>query len=279
MLTTSTTNTRAILPDAVAGLVVQPSLNLAVAGNPLVSTIVPTDSHVLRIPAVTADPSAAWVAEGAEIPATDATIAELDVVPSKLAGLSIITAELADDSNPQAAELIGMGLARDLSRKIDAAWFGNLTAPAPTGLAGLSGVQTVVAADAFANTDAFSTAISLAETVGATVTAFVMGPTTALAMAKVRDAAGSNRPLLGADGTMASQRMVRGVPILVSAAVGPNTCWALDASRCLMVVRQDAEIIADRSVFFTSHRVAVRAIMRAGFGFVHAASVVKITTA
>jgi hypothetical protein len=34
---------------------------------------------------------------------------------------------------------------------------------------------------------------------------------------------------------------------------------------------------ADRSVCFTSDRVAVKATMRAGFGFVHAASVVKVT--
>jgi hypothetical protein len=32
-------------------------------------------------------------------------------------------------------------------------------------------------------------------------------------------------------------------------------------------------------VFFTSDRVAVKATMRAGFGFVHPQSVVKVTTA
>jgi HK97 family phage major capsid protein len=50
-------------------------------------------------------------------------------------------------------------------------------------------------------------------------------------------------------------------------------------SRVWLVVREDATVEADRFVFFTSDRVAVKATMRAGFGFVHPQSVVKVTTA
>ena len=46
-----------------------------------------------------------------------------------------------------------------------------------------------------------------------------------------------------------------------------------------LVVRDDATVEADRSVYFTSDRVAVKATMRAGFGFVHQASVVKVSIA
>jgi HK97 family phage major capsid protein len=65
----------------------------------------------------------------------------------------------------------------------------------------------------------------------------------------------------------------------VSQYVAANTLWALDMSRVWLVVREDATVEADRSVFFTSDRVAVKATMRAGFGFVHPQSVVKVTTA
>ncbi len=45
------------------------------------------------------------------------------------------------------------------------------------------------------------------------------------------------------------------------------------------MLRSDTTVEADRSVFFTSDRVAVKATMRVGFGLVHAASVVRVTVA
>jgi hypothetical protein len=56
----------------------------------------------------------------------------------------------------------------------------------------LSGVQTYSNAGAFGNLDFAAQAISKAETVGATVTAFVTSPATALALAtiKIREAPG-----------------------------------------------------------------------------------------
>ena len=79
------------------------------------------------------------------------------------------------------------------------------------------------------------------------------------------------------DATSATSRRVLGVPLFVSEFVAANTLWAVDRSRVWLVVRDDATVEADRSVCFTSDRVAVKATMRTGFGFVHAASVVKVT--
>jgi HK97 family phage major capsid protein len=186
---------------------------------------------------------------------------------------------LADDSNPAAAQVVGDGLARDIARRIDQAAFAGLAAPAPAGLTTLSGVQTYVNASAFGNLDFAAQAISKAETVGATITAFVTSPATALALATVKTATGSNQPVLGQDATSATGRMILGVPLLVSQYVAANTLWAVDSSRVWLVVRDDATVEADRSVFFTSDRVAVKATMRAGFGFVHPQSVVRVTTA
>ena len=75
-----------------------------------------TNSHTYRIPTVTADPTAAWVAEGAEIAPSDPTLAELVVTPSKVAGLTIISNEMANDSDPAVAAVVGQGLARDIAR-------------------------------------------------------------------------------------------------------------------------------------------------------------------
>lgn len=50
-------------------------------------------------------------------------------------------------------------------------------------------------------------------------------------------------------------------------------------SRVWLVVRDDATVEPDRSVDFTSDRVAAKATIHAGLAFTHPASVVKVTTA
>lgn len=275
----TTVNTSSLISAQVAELVVLPSLALTTAANPYVSTRVTTSSTTLRVPRVVTDPTAAFVAEGAEIPVSDQVTDEVDVSPAKLAALTILTSELANDSSPAAAQQVGQGLARTLALRMDQAFWGNLPAPAPAGIGALSGVQSVVAAGAFNNTDAFAKAVSLAETVGAETTAFIVSPATALLLAQVKEGTGSNKALFGADATVAGQRQILGRPLLVDASVPANTAWAIDSSRVLLVVREDAQIVTDGSAFFTSDKVAIRAIMRVGFGFIHPQSVVKITIA
>jgi HK97 family phage major capsid protein len=276
-LYTSTTGVGGLLPADFGQLVVQPALGFSVFAE--VARTVTTGSKDYRIPLVVEDPTAQWVNEGEEITPSDPTLDELTVTPTKCAGLTVISRELADDSSPEAAAVVGEGLARDIARRIDQAAFAGLAAPAPAGLSTLSGVQTYVDAGAFDNTDFAAEAISKAEQVGATITAFVTSPATGLALSKVKTGTGSNAPLLGQDATQAGQRRVLGVPVLVSPYVAPDTLWAVDGSRVWLVVRDDAQVESDRSVFFTSDRVAVKATMRAGFGFVHSAAVVKVTLA
>ncbi|WP_324277128.1 phage major capsid protein [Blastococcus brunescens] len=157
-----------LTPEQVENLLVLPVLAASVALNPLVSTVVRLTGSTYRIPKVTADPSAAWVAEGAEIPVSDLTTNELVVVPSKVAGLSVITSELAADSSPAASTEVGAGLARDIARKIDAAFFGGVAANTPSGLASLtvgeSNVQDIAAGIAPTSLDAFAQAQMLAGT-------------------------------------------------------------------------------------------------------------------
>jgi len=273
---TTSAGVNALLPDSYGPLIIQPAMDASVFAR--VATVVTTSSSEYRIPVVAADPTAQWVAEGAEITPSDPTLQEITVTPPKIAGLTIISRELADDSNPAAAQVVGDGLARDVARRIDQAAFAGLASPAPAGLSTLSGVQSYINAAAFSNLDFAAQAISKAETVGASVTAFITSPATALSLATIKTASGSNQPVLGADATSATSRQILGVPLYVSQYVPANTLWAVDASRVWLVVRDDTEVLADRSVFFTSDRVAVRAVMRAGFAFTHPQSIVKVTT-
>jgi HK97 family phage major capsid protein len=89
-----------LTPEQVESLLIKPVLAASVALNPLCSRVLRPTAPSVRLPAVTADPTAAWVAEGAEIPISDLTTAEVDVVTRKVAGLSVVTSELAEDSSP-----------------------------------------------------------------------------------------------------------------------------------------------------------------------------------
>ncbi len=129
---TSTDDVAGLLPDQHGPLVVQPALAASVFAQ--VATVAVTTATRYRIPIVNADPTASWVAEGAEITPSDPTLDELIVTPAKVAGLTVVSRELADDSDPAAAQVVGDGLARDIARRVDQAAFAGLPAPAPAGL-------------------------------------------------------------------------------------------------------------------------------------------------
>lgn len=277
-MTMNTNNGAPILtPEQVGPLLVQPMIEGSIAAQ--VSTVIHTESHTFRIPMIKADPSAAWVAEGEEIPVSDADLDEVEITAAKLAGLTVITSELAADSSPEATNEVGLGLARDIARQLDAAYFGTRGAGTvqPAGLEDLTGVTEVSAGTAYADLDPFVEAIAAAEGLGTTLTSFVANPADVVTLAKLRQGEGSNVPLLGPDPTRPGARLLLGVPVLSSRAVAAGTIWGLPQSRAYLVVNHDAEVTVDGSVFFTSDRVAVRGKMRVGFGWPHPAAVTKIT--
>lgn len=276
MFTTST-DVSGILPSDYGSLIVQPVQRASVAY--AVSTLLNTQANSVNLPIVTEDPAAGWFAEGADITPDDATLDELTVTPKKVAGLTKISNELANDSSPEAATVVGEGLARDIVSKIDAAFFGNTTTNGPSGLLSVEGVSVVDNDGSYSSFDVFAEAISKAEEVGATIGAFVTDPATALVLAKLKQATGSNMPMLGASATDALERRILGVPLLVSSAVTAGTTWGIPKAASFVVQRGGAELDVDKSVYFASYSTAVRAVMRVGFGFVHPAAIVRIHNA
>lgn len=272
-------------PEEIAELVVKPlttegGTTATVAAQ--VSKVVQTGQSAFRIPTVETTPTNNWVDEGEEIPFSDASFDDVEVPFKKTGGLVRITREAANDTNPEASAIIGSLIVEDLKKKLDAAFFGNLGAKAPAGLAGLSGVTTMnagAAASAWTNLDAFAEAAAKLEDLGLELGGFVTNPTIALELAKVKAGTGSATPLLATDPAQPSRRLIQGVPLLRTPAVGANVIWALpkpDARRAYFVIREDVEVLADSSVLFTSDQVAVRSIMRVGFGFPHPEAIVKM---
>ena len=270
---TSTAN-GSFLPQDVGALIIRPVIAASVATQ--VGTVVQTAAGSFRVPVVAADPSAGWVAEGAEITPSDATLAEAVVAFKKLAGLTIVSNELLGDASPAAAQIIGDGLARDIAGKLDQAFFGNTTANGPSGLRSLT-TSVVSAGGSWTNADPFTSATFTAEGVGATIGAWVANPADGLLLASLKEATGSNRGLLQPDPTHAGRRVIGGIPLFSSTAVTAGEVWGVPADRVLVVIRQDVTVAVDSSAYFSSDRSGIRAVMRVGFAFPHPAAVVKVT--
>lgn len=275
MLTTS--NTNAIVPDTRGQLLIQSVAEKSIAAQ--VATVVNIATHDFRLPRVTKDPTAAWTAEGEEIVPSDMTIDEVASTPSKVAGLSIITRELANDSSPAATEAIGQGLAREIARQVDRAFFGDLPAPAPKGLYSVAGKSTVATSSGYVNIDPFIEALTMAEVVGAKLTAFVTSPLTALALAKLKKGTGSNEPLLAADPSVPTGRVIQGVPLFVTPFIEDGSVWGIPKDHAFLLIRENAKIETDHSVFFVSDRVAIKGTMRVGTLFPHEAAIVHVPAA
>lgn len=277
-LYTTTPGVSAISPDQIEQLIVLPVQAQSIAIQ--ASTLITTGATETRIPRVTADPTAAWTAEGAEIGTSDPKVDDVVVTPKKLAGLTILSNETVADTNPAAAAIVGEGLTRDIARKLDAAFFGSnkgAESVQPEGLEDVVGVSAVTAPTAWEDADPFAEAIANAEGLGLLVDTFVANPADALALAQLKESTGSNKPLLGSDPTNPTRRSLQGVPLLVSPSVKAGTVWGLPRLRSVVVRRTDVDLQVDRSAYFTSDRTAIRATMRVGFAFPHPEAVQKIT--
>jgi HK97 family phage major capsid protein len=271
---TSGVGTRGLLPDTIGQLVTQPVRDASVALT--VATVVTTVSNQFRVPVLTADAGAAWTAEGDEIDADDSEFSEIVVTPAKVAGLSIISRELADDSSPAAQQLVGESIAASIARQVDVAFFGNTTTNGPDGLLSLTGVSEVDTDGTITNVDPFAEALSAAETVGAQLTSFVASPATVLALSKLKRQTGSNEPLLGFDPTAPTRRVVLGVPLISCAAVADGDVWGIPAAKVMAVVREDTRLDVDPSAYFNRDSIGIRATMRVGFAFAHEAAIVRM---
>lgn len=238
-------------------------------------TVISTGSETIRFPKITADPAVGWYAENTQISLTDPTTNELVVTPKKVAGLTQISNEAADDSNPAVADQVGRTLARSIAKKIDAAFFGNTVTNGPSGLLSLNGINEIDTDTLpFTNLDAFHTAKSDALADGATLTHFILAPDVALALSLTKDlTTGSNKGLLDAVGDGVT---LAGVPVLVSTDVAAGNAWGVDASQIFVVQRTGTTVTRSTDAAFDYDAIQVRATARISWGFANPAGIVRI---
>lgn len=239
-----------------------------------VSTVVNTPLQTIRFPIQAADPSVAWYAENTTIVLSDPTTGEIVVTPTKVAGRTQVSNEAVADSDPSASQLIGTGLARQIQKGIDAAFFGNTTINGPSGLLSLSAAYQVIdTGSAWTNLDPVFDAKLEAMTEGAELTHIVLAPDVALQLSKIKTQTGSNQGLFE---NVADGISLGGLTVLVSPHVAAGNAWALDSSQVMVVRRAGTTVVTDTSVAFGDDATQLRATSRVGFGFANAAGIVRL---
>lgn len=237
-------------------------------------TVVQTSSETIRFPVQTADPAVGWYAENTQISLTDPTTSELVITPKKVAGLTQISTEAAEDTTPAVAEQTGRNLARAVAKRIDNAFFGNTVTNGPSGLLSLTGVNVIDTGTILLDSlDAFHEAKFAALADGANITHFILAPDVALALSKAKQGDDLNIGLLDNVGDGVT---LAGVPVLVSTDVAAGNAWGVDSSQIFVVQRTGTTITKSVDAAFDYDAVQVRATARVGFGFANPAGIVRL---
>ena len=268
------TNTAdAFTPEAYGALV-----DLAVKAKSVAAktaTVVATNKVTINFPKWIADPAVGWYTENSEITETDPTTGEVSVTPYKTAGLTRISRELRDDSSPAVANLVGSGLANQITRSLDAAYLGDTGANRPNGLLSIDYTSVAVENLGWLNLDPFISARFAASAAGSELTSWIVSPTTAENLSQVRVEAGSNLPLLEfvEDGLR-----VVGLPVLVSDQVDAGTvAWGIPREHVVAVLRQGTEVVASADAAFAHDAILIRGVARWGLGYLNEPGVIRLT--
>lgn len=253
-----------------------------------------TTAARLAVPRVLADAAVGWVAEGAEITPSDPNADTVTAIPRALKALVYASNELIADSNPDAQDVLAENLARAVALKLDLGMLeGTGTAPEIRGLKNQSGIQTVSMGTngaALTNLDPFADALGLLAEANADGKAIVMHPRNWRAITKIKEATGSNKPVIVAgDGTPTDgvRRSIYGIPVFLTSqlsvtetqgtASNANSAYVYDTMQVVAVMRSDTTVEADRSAAFSSDRTAVRVVLRADLVLPNASAVARIT--
>jgi HK97 family phage major capsid protein len=235
--------------------------------------VVGTSAVAMTFPRWDADPAVNWLAELATITATDGATNGVTVTPSKVGGITRLSRELAEDSTPEVAELAVSGLVNQIAHAIDTAFVGNTATNGPSGL--LSITPSVVDTGAsITNLDPFIEAVYKARLVGAKLTSWVMDPSVAETVSKLKKSTGSNESLISFDAN--GGLTILGLPVHTLTAVDAATLfWGIPEDRVVTVLRKDAEVTRSIDSGFYNDALDVRALTRVGIGFLHQASVIR----
>ena len=253
------------------------------------ATIIPMNSDTLQIPSQEGGATAYWVAENAQIPASDQTWGQVQLQAKKLAALTKLSAELFEDSDPGVEELVMADLARVLALEEDTKYLrGDGTGNTPTGLENISGVNVDTSTlGANGGTPSFDHLADMlyaldADNVPAEGRAWIVHPRTVNTLRQIKDS--SNKYLWADPAAPGDPPTLWGYPVFTTTAIpitetqGTSTdcstiylgCWpefVIGQRKALELRASDAAGNA-----FEYDQVFIRAIMRVDANVRHADS-------
>jgi len=253
------------------------------------ATVIPMSNDILNIPSQTGGATAYWVAENAQINASDSAWGQVQLQANKLAALTKLSAELFEDSDPQIERLVMDDLARVLALEEDLKYLrGDGTSNTPQGLENISGVNVdTTTLGANGNTPTFDNLVNMlynldADNVPAAGRGWIVHPRTVNTLRKIKDS--QNKYLWADPAAPGDPPTLWGYPVFTTTAIpinetkGTSTdastvylgCWpdfVIGQRKALELRASDAAGNA-----FEYDQVFIRAIMRVDCNVRHAAS-------
>ncbi len=253
------------------------------------ATIIPMGSDTLQIPSQTGGATAYWVAENAQITASDQTWGQVQLQAKKLAALTKLSAELFEDSDPQVEALVMADLARVLAIEEDLKYLrGDGTGNTPTGLEHINGVNVdTTTLGANGGSPTFDILVNMlyaldADNVPAEGRAWIVHPRTINSLRKVKDS--QNKYLWADPAAPGDPPSLWGYPVFTTTSIPINEVKGT-SSDCSTIYlgawpefvvgqRKALELRASDAAgnAFEYDQVFIRAIMRVDCNVRHAGS-------
>lgn len=262
----------AYTPEDLGGLI-----DVALKGESVAArafTVASTDKDSVRYPKFTGNPSVGHYSELDPIALDDPETDEVVVSIFRTAGATRQSRELADDSTPDTAALVGRALTQQIVRSVDAAALGNTTAKGPDGLLSTAYSAVDSAGPTLTSLDPFVDGIFKSEENQGSVDAWIMHPSVANQLSKLKKATGSNESLLQ---LVEDGMTIAGRPVILSTLTDPDTiAWGVSKAHSVLVVRTGTSVERSTQSAFLNYAVDVMANFRYGIGFLHEPANVRI---
>ncbi|MBW3081770.1 phage major capsid protein [Bifidobacterium saguinibicoloris] len=254
--------------------------------NDLVATVAATpqgDATYIRVPFVPADPAAAIVKEGEEIPTGDTSRAEIRIYTQKIAIVQKVSREAygqqltGDNATANASDLFTDSLKRAVTAKADGMF---VNAPedkndvyAP-GLANDTTPAIIDGGNIIDNLDPLIDAIATIADNGATPACILTSNSGWARLQRMKY--GDGRPVINPDAQAEALPQLAGLPVVRNGAVPANKLFVIDPSN-IIVGYSDVAVDVDTSAYFTSDCIAIRVTARLGWGIAYRGRIARLT--
>lgn len=277
MATQTTGNLPTLQQDQIASLLVRPleaeSVFLA-AGPKIIDTNGP-----IRVPRIASGLTVGFVGEGAQIPEASVGMDEVEMLPSTLKSLKVlsrVTSEVLRSSAVALDSILKQRLTTDTAAALDTALFtSNGNANTIRGLLNQPGVATGVL-DA-SEPDSFLDGIGIARANEVKPNRWFLSPADYLAVRKIKDSTG--RYILQPDLTQTGQEVLFGVPVTVTSRIPAGKAVLADMSLVAIARDLSPTVTVDSSRYFDTDEVALRVVARFDLALLQPKAVTILTAA